>query len=345
VRWLKKQALKNNIIKVKKHVINMKFCAKCGKPVNATKCPYCNYTQDKTYIAIKIRHSKKNFLFVGSGIFVVIIILLTLNWAVNDGYGPLYDQGDFVLFYEHTDFSIDLDLRITTENNQQIDNLVRGTKFFENIVASYNDRFKLPYDVPIYVGECGIDQNGYPVVNAFYSYDDNFMIVCYELIDFHIMVYRELYPGISDEELIDYTQGGVYWIFVHELGHAFIDIYELPLLGPSEDTADAAANIILISEGEKGINAIAAASDLFSYTAALEGESALENVFYDDHGLNIQRYMDMLCFVYGSDPNGWVFLVADGYLTTERAQPCVTTFEENYAGWAEQLKPYAKFDL
>lgn len=322
----------------------MKFCAKCGKRVESTTCQYCGYHLDKTFISLKIRQSKKNFVFFGSAIFVVIIISLTLNWAINDGYGPLYDRGDFVLFYEHTDFSIDLDLRITTENNQKIDNLVRGTKFFENIVASYNDKFKLPYDVPVYVGECGIE-NGYPVANAYYQFVDNYIQVCYELIDFHISLYRDIYPTISDEELIDLVEGGVYWIFVHELGHAFVDIYELPLLGLSEDTADIAANIILISEGEKGINAIAAASDFFSYAAVQEGERALENVFYDDHGLNVQRYLNMLCFVYGSDPNGYAWLVVEGYLTPERAQPCETTFKENYAGWAEELKPYAKFDL
>jgi len=321
----------------------VKFCAKCGKPVNATKCPYCHYTQDKTYIAIKIRHSKKKVFFFGSGIFVAIIVVVALNWAINDGYGPLYDRGDFILEYGYLDRSNNLVRTITTERNQQIDDLVRSTQFFENIVASYNDKFKLPNDVPIYVGEC--IENGLPIVNAYWQFEENYIQFCYQLIDLHVLLYREKYPAISDEELIDLVQGGVYWIFVHELAHAMVDIYELPLLGPGEDTADVFANIILISEGEKGFSAIFAASDLFSFLAALEGESALETVFYDDHGLNVQRYQDMLCLVYGSDPNGFLRMVTEGFLTPERAQRCVKTFENNYAGWAVELAPYAKFDL
>ena len=316
----------------------MKFCGKCGKKVDAVKCPYCNYTQDKTYISIKIRHSKKNYLFISSGIFVAIIIIFTLYWAINDGYGPLYDRGDFILFYEYVDFEKDLDLRITTENNKDIDNFVRSTQFFDNITDSFNDRFKLPYDVPIYVGECG-------ETNAYWNYKYKFLVVCYELIDEHFVRYQELFYWDSEKELKEYVQGGVYWVIVHELGHAFITIYDLPLLGPQEDTADAAASIILISEGDKGVLSILAASDFFKAIAMEQGLSALEMAFYDTHGLSIQRYTDMLCFVYGSDTSKYLRLVTDGNLDIDKAVQCKKIYDDNYSSWAEQLKPYAKFEL
>ena len=318
---------------------NVKFCAKCGKLVNATKCPHCNYTQDKTYIAIKIRQSKKNFFFIGSGIVVVIIVAFALNWAINDGYGPLYDRGDFILEYEKVRLveGVMMDLTITTDRNQQIHDLVRATQFFENIIASYNDKFKLPYDVPVYVGECG-------EANAFWLGEEyNFMVICYELIDDHFVRFGEIFE--SDAELIEAVQGAVYWIFVHELGHGFIDIYELPLLGPHEDTSDTVASIILISEGPIGINSILAASTYFQSLAIEKDVDALLIAFVDNHGLDIQRYTDMLCFIYGSDPSRYLWLVTDGHLHELKAGSCQQIYDDNNAGWAKQLEPYAKFDL
>jgi len=318
----------------------MKFCGKCGKKIDTVKCPHCNYSQDKTYISIKIKQSKKNFVFVGSAIFMVIVISLAMNWAINDGYGPLYDRGDFILTYEKV-LVVDgqtLDLTITTERNQKIDDLVRGTQFFENITNQYNDKFKLPHDVDFYVGECG-------VANAFWSDEHDFLVICYELIDDHFIRFQNAFAFDSDEELIDMVLGAVYWVSVHELGHGFVDIYDLPLLGPAEDTADAAASIILISEGTNGINSILAASDYFELLATEENVNALEYAFWDTHGLSIQRYTDMLCFIYGSDSSSHLWLITDGYLHPEKAKFCPTVYEDNYSGWAKQLEPYVKFEL
>lgn len=321
----------------------MKFCGKCGQKVDATKCPFCNYTQDKTYIAIKIRHSKKRFFFVGSAAFVIIIISLTMNWAYNDGNGPLYDRGDFILIYEYEFVNMGngnmLNLEITTERNQRIDDIVRSNYFFENLVTKFNNQLKLPNDVPVYVGDCGF-------TNAMWQYDDNFLVICYELIDAHYVYFQNNFSYESDEELTNHVLSAVNWIVVHELGHAVIDIYDLPLLGPSEDTADALANILLISEGEDGVNSILSASDFFEILdKGVSSDEIVSIASYDTHGLNVQRWTDMLCFIFGSDTSEYEWLVERGYLHPDKAVYCEKIFEDNFDGWAEQLKPYVKYDL
>lgn len=323
----------------------MKFCGKCGQKVDAIKCPYCNYTQDKTYIAIKIKHSKKRFFFVGSAAFVIIIFAFTMNWAYNDGHGPLYDRGDFILTYEY-DFvqgALDtggiLDLEITTERNQRIDDIVRSNQFFENLETKFNNQLKLPYDVPIYVGECGF-------TNAMWSPPYQYLLICYELIDAHYVNFQKYYEYESDEELTNHVLAAVNWIVVHELGHGVLDIYNLPVLGPQEDTADAAANVLLLSEGKYGVDSILSASDFFK---TLDFEKSDETIVYlaatTIHGLDVQRYTDMLCFIFGSDIDEHRWIVEEGHLSMDKAVYCQTIFEENFEGWANQLEPYLKNDL
>lgn len=320
----------------------MKFCGKCGQKVDSIKCPFCNFTQDKTYIAFKIKHSKKRYFFVGTIAITVLIVFITGYWAVNDGHGPLYDRGDFILQYEqviYIDGVLEYDLTITTEENQLIDDIVRQNQYFENLIIKYNDQLKLPKDIPFIVGECGES-------NAFWLYTEDKLVICYELIAAHFILFRLGMPDLTDEELTTMVFSAVDWTVVHELGHAVMDIYDLPSVGNQEDAADAAANILLISEGSDGVQSIIDSAYMFKLeNVGRSNDELINSAGYDTHGLNVQRWTDMFCFIYGSDAAKYGNLVWDGHLHPDKAVYCEKIFQENFDGWSKLLEPYMKYDL
>ena len=59
-----------------------------------------------------------------------------------------------------------------------------------------------------------------------------------------------------------------------------------------------------------------------------------ESDFADVHGLDVQRFYNVLCMAYGSDPEAFGGIVEKGYLPKDRAEGC----GEEYAqvGYAVQ---------
>ena len=86
------------------------------------------------------------------------------------------DKGDFYLVYSET------------ENYKDYENWVKEWGYFELQLPFLNDNFKLPYDIPIYVGEC-------EELNAWYYYEDDppysEIVICYELIEEIAHMYYE----------------------------------------------------------------------------------------------------------------------------------------------------------
>ena len=57
----------------------------------------------------------------------------------------------------------------------------------------------------------------------------------------------------------------VKFVFLHEIGHALMDAYKLPVTGSEEDAADRCAAFINISElGDEGVRNVMAAAEAFS---------------------------------------------------------------------------------
>jgi len=305
----------------------MKFCAKCGKSCNSTTCQFCGYHLDKTFINFKIKTSKKKFFYL----FIISISIIAfssgLSWAIFDGHGPLYDRGNFVLHYDST----------SSQQNQEIRNIFVNTRFFDNIIDSYNQQYKLPHDIDIYFGECR-DAQGQPIANAFYDPQFKEIVLCYELID-QYFINLEKY-STSDNDLIAKVQDSIYYIFVHELGHAFIDVYQLPLIGQEEDAADQLATIVLLQEGDYGINTLFSALEILTERIQDESTDGNELPYWDVHALDQQRYFNILCFIYATDTDQFVWIVEEDYLPLQRAYTCEQDFFKSYSSWNELLAPY-----
>ena len=147
----------------------------------------------------------------------------------NDGSSKLDNREESNLKDDRGDFKLGTFSTSYLENNPYYgwENYVyipeNFTKnIFEDIVKFLNSYLKLNKDITIHGVDC-------EVVNAFYDPKDSRIIMCNEIL-LDIYAYTLQYIEDNQEATILATLAYI-GIFGHELGHALIDNYNLPVLG------------------------------------------------------------------------------------------------------------------
>lgn len=210
-------------------------------------------------------------------------------------------------------------------------NWLEAQGFLEGMIADFNARIALPENIGVVGAPCGD-------ANAYWDPTSRTMIVCYELFDLMSQMFRN--DASSQEELDKEVLGATRFIFYHELGHALIDIFGIPFTGREEDAVDQFSTMLLLNSGEVE-SALAGANFFYKFASVTELE---ELVFWDEHSLDQQRFYDIVCLVYGSDPEAYDFLlereskgfllVTDGgILPKERAERCYDEYKAIANSW------------
>lgn len=143
--------------------------------------------------------------------------------------------------------------------------------------------------------------------------------------------------GDLDLDTLDVVE----WALYHELAHAFVDLFNLPVLGREEDAADALATLLAIELVENGGQIALTAADLL---ARISGNPKVEtNIsFWNEHSMNRQRFSQVVCWVYGSDTRTFAALTASAGIPKDRAQKCPGTFAMMANDWWRLLDRYLK---
>lgn len=140
--------------------------------------------------------------------------------------------------------------------------------------------------------------------------------------------------GVTPDEA---TNDALMHTLFHELGHALIEMYQLPIVGKEEDAADSLANVLLIEFYDNGQETVLSAADLFDLES--EDSNNLEEAdFWDEHSLDAQRYYSTLCHVYGSDPDNYASAIEDTDISDDRADLCIEEYEAASRNWFKLLK-------
>lgn len=208
---------------------------------------------------------------------------------------------------------------------------LRQEQVLEGIAADLNATFRLATEVILTFAECDEE-------NAFYSSEEQQITLCYELLD---GMYRNFEAELEDpDEVEDAVMGATAFIFFHELGHALVDIYDLPITGREEDAVDQLATLVLADGTEEGEqSALDGATSFYHDSEEDEGEID-ESAFWDEHSMNAQRFYNIVCWVYGHDPELHSDLTEDGVLPEERAEQCEGEWEQLESSWTRLLKPH-----
>ena len=137
----------------------------------------------------------------------------------------------------------------------------------------------------------------------------------------------------ADEAENAFVEANILGIFYHELGHALIDVMQMPVFGQEEDAADV-ASILLIDHLFEPESALELAYDVANGFWAEAVVNAGEPVAYwGVHGPDEQRFYNTVCIFYGGDPETRDDFAEDMELPEERAEHCVEEYELAAGSW------------
>ncbi len=145
--------------------------------------------------------------------------------------------------------------------------------------------------------------------------------------------------GVSAD---DATMDSLLHTLFHELAHALIDQYQLPVIGKEEDAADALATVLLIRYFDQGQELAISAADLFDLESEESEDTLTAENFWGEHSLDSQRYFSTLCHVYGSAPQQYSDLLKESEFSADRAEGCIEEYESLRASWLELLAPHMR---
>jgi Putative metallopeptidase len=172
--------------------------------------------------------------------------------------------------------------------------------------------------------------------NAWYSEEDATITFCYEyLADIHTAAAGQKPESVSMRDAID---GPTVFIMLHETAHAVFDLLRVPVLGREEDAADYFAAIALLKMGKVTSSRMLVGA-AWGYVHEALADELDESDYADVHGLDSQRYFNILCLAYGSDPVYFADAVTVGHLPKERAEGCVDEFHQAYYAIQQLIAP------
>lgn len=201
-------------------------------------------------------------------------------------------------------------------------------RVFEEVVESLNKTVRMPKTVDIQVVDCG-------TINAFYDPNSSRIIVCYELLDYFLSVFKG--NTKSDDELGNAVIGATMFSFFHEAGHGLIHQLDLPAVGREEDSVDQLATLILIAGGDGGVSMALSGAYWFQLQAK---KSEHQTPFWDEHAFDGQRFYNIMCLIYGSDPTKYAEFVTSGNLPHDRARRCPEEYAKINKAWEKLLQPH-----
>jgi hypothetical protein len=211
--------------------------------------------------------------------------------------------------------------------HEQFRSVLAGNHVFEQVAEGLNKTVRIPTTVAVQLVDCD-------TINAFYDPNTKRIIVCYELLDYFVDVFKG--NTKNETELGNAVLGATMFSFFHETGHGLIHLLDLPAVGREEDSVDQLATLTLIAAGDEGV-AMALSG---AYWFQLQAKSERKTPFWDEHGFDGQRFYNIVCLIYGSNPDKYKGFVASGTLPAERAQRCPEEYAKINKAWEKLLQPY-----
>jgi hypothetical protein len=145
----------------------------------------------------------------------------------------------------------------------------------------------------------------------------------------------------TDDEKWDFAFNATIHILHHEIGHALIDQFKIPVVGQEEDAADGFATVaILETYDDPQPILLDAASSWFAMhdEAAAAGD---DPQYFDSHDLDIQRAYRIICVAHGYDAEKFAEAAKEAELPDDRLETCAGDANQAVASWDTLLKDAA----
>ncbi len=185
-----------------------------------------------------------------------------------------------------------------------------------------------------------------PALNIVFGSDDgplfdpvtNSIHIPYQFVSETSQLFKKKGLFNTQREVNQATEDALLHTLLHEIGHAYIADRAIPILGKEEDSVDNFATILLLNDIPRGDDIAINSADLFTLED-LDTDSFDDADFVSEHSLDLQRYYNILCLVYGSNPNRYQ-RIFDELPVAERKQQklrCPEYFTVINQGWLHYL--------
>ena len=150
--------------------------------------------------------------------------------------------------------------------------------------------------------------------------------------------------NFTEDDIEEISNNTMIFMIFHELGHALIDVLDIPTTGREEDAVDELSTILLLSYYEDGIEMALSAAVVFNVWSEMQDATISDDRMYGEHSLDAQRFFNILCMVYGYDDsaNGDVFNLFEVEVSDERAYRCILDYNKKARSWYFLLKPHLR---
>jgi hypothetical protein len=201
------------------------------------------------------------------------------------------------------------------------------------------------------------------MINSWYTKDNPgdpgpTIHMCYELLQniINITTTDNVRPNVTRHDAI--VGQFLFWT-LHEAGHAAFDVFKVPLFGREEDAADLFAAYIMLRFGRdqarRWVEGAAYTSDEFM------ADVPWGKNYASVHGLPQQRFYNLICMAYGSDPvtfadvtenetnmmaqKGVLPKAEQGVLPKKRAESCKYEFQTFDYAFKTYIRPHIDQEL
>ena len=249
----------------------------------------------------------------------------------------------FFLLTSNTFATGQLDFKIMhdgNKDNEALASYIESKGTFSKIIDALNESLIIPYDIHVILTSSDM--------GPYYSPSKKTIFLDYNDERWSAEQYDDTYPD-SDKESRNYYLNNInLFSFYHELGHALIDAYNIPMVGSEEDAADSLASVMLLYYFTEGSQILLDNADYFE--RAREASASQENQYWDVHALNEQRYYRLICYAYANDPKDVEEQLKDwdkedgddtfAKFLQQKKDSCIWEYKNLNQSWFTLLKPH-----
>lgn len=228
---------------------------------------------------------------------------------------------------------IDYEPPCTSEDAAQMASL-QQTALAETVQAHITTTYQVDAPLTILM-TCSYDGDFGP----YYSPDERTIVMPYGFRQYANEELAYLDYAEKPEELDVYADDIFLHTLYHEMGHALVDVLNLPITGREEDAVDELATLMLLHTFKDGDEIAITAADFF-HLESFQSEDITDAEIFGEHALDEQRFFNILCLVYGSNPNKHNALLEGLDVDDRRADLCIEDYEKRADAWDRLLAPH-----
>ncbi|MGB9366553.1 MAG: DUF4344 domain-containing metallopeptidase [Xanthobacteraceae bacterium] len=141
----------------------------------------------------------------------------------------------------------------------------------------------------------------------------------------------------------EFAVGNMLFVLLHEAAHGLISDLGIPVLGREENAADAFATVTMLEmKTEFTHRTLVNSAKSWMINDARSRAKRETVIYYDAHGLDLQRAYNIICLMVGSDGEQFEDLANEVNLPDDRQETCVFDYSNAQWSWEQALKPHRR---